>query len=421
MAKSPNEASQTACSSKVLIPGGALELTRSDTHKSLNVCICLPDFIGSKLNFGPMLVDTFSQIGCQADLVDDGDVEALQADILLLAGNCSHFVKFPRLLSRHKGPRPKTILWQLEPFGPPEMTDQAEKIGLKMAMLNRKNQPRICARLIKATVPSHRKLKKFIKEILVKKFIKEMAAQNQQDYSNLDVGDLSFIMDQHRWLKKRYSQSWCDFVFASTIPRCRLLNNMGIPAGYVPVGYHKGWGQKLETIRDIDVLFIGYANTKPRLSALKTIQQTLANKGINLVIESLGCYGQQRTELLNRTRIVLDIIRLPWEMPVMRLLMSMACGALVISNWTGEPVPFTKEHFVQTDTQNLAEAIIYYLKNENQRQNIADSAHKFITEKLTLQNSVLQILTGSNADFAIEESKQNEQIFNSNTSSLYSR
>jgi len=368
-----------------------------------------------------MLADTFSQIGCQADLVDDGAVEALQADILLLAGNCSHFVKFPRLLSRHKGPRPKTVLWQLDPLGPPEMTDQAGKTGLKMAMLNRKNQPRICARLIKATIPSHRKLKKFIREILAEKFKKEMAAQNQQDYSNLDTEDLGFIMDQHRWLKKQYSQSWCDFVFASTIPRCRFLNNMGIPAGYVPAGYHKGWGQKLQAARDIDVLFIGYVKTKSRLNTLKALRQSLAEKGIELVIAPSGCYGQQRTELLNRARIVLDIIRMPWEMPAMRLLMSMACGALVISNWTGEPVPFTKEHFVQADTHNLAEAIIYYLKNENKRQAIADSAYGFVTEKLTLQNCVLQILTGSNVNLDLRQSKQNEQIFDSNTSSLYSR
>jgi len=364
-------------------------------HKNLHVCVCLHPFVGSSLGFGRMLTDVFSQMGCHVDLVDDGAAQALQADILLLAGNCSYFVRFPKLLSLHSETRPKTILWQLDPLAPLGMSRRAEKTGLKLAVLNRKNLPVCLKWLIKAAVPRHRKLEKLIREFLARKFKEEMKSANSQEYDDLDAEDLCFVMAQHRWLKKQYSRLWCDFVFASTPSRCWLLNNIGIPAQYVPVGYHKQWGEKLGTSRDIDVLFIGYLRKKPRLKALKIVRDALTPKGYNIAIAPSGCYGAERTRLLNRARIVLDIIRIPWEMPVMRLLMSIGCGAMVVTNWCGQPTPFSKEHLVQAETDRLAEVIEYYLKNEDERLAVTKTAYRFVAEKLTLQNSILQILVQS--------------------------
>jgi hypothetical protein len=371
-----------------------LEPTNQNHKNNQKICICLHPVVSDKLGLGQMLADTFSETGYKADFVDDGAPQALQADILLLTGNCSHFNRFPELLDRHKNTRPKTILWQLDPLAPLQMTKKAEKVGLKLGMLYRTNLPVCLKKLIKAVVPPHEKLEQYIKNTLTEKFKKEMA-KNNQHLGNLDAEDLCFVMEQHRWFKKKYSPGWCDFVFASTTPRCRLLNSIGIPARYVPVGYHKGYGEKLDIARDIDVLFIGYVGKKSRLKTLNIIRKALTPKGINITIAPLNCYDQERTKLLNRARIVLDIIRIPWEMPIMRLLMSMGCGAMVVSNWTGEPTPFSNEHFVQAELDKIPETIEHYLKNEDERATVTDSAYRFVTEKLTLRNSILQILEQS--------------------------
>jgi hypothetical protein len=103
------------------------------------------------------------------------------------------------------------------------------------------------------------------------------------------------------------------------------------------------------------------------------------------------CYGEERTLLLNRTKIVVDLMKTPWEMPVMRLLMCAGCGALVVSNWTGEPTPFDKTHLVQTATAEIADAAICYLQNEQSRCRIVDAVRAFVTQQLTMQNAVAKM------------------------------
>ncbi len=373
----------------------ALETAEPSNCNTPYVCICLDQFIGEKLGLGPMLVETFSDLGCRATLVCDGDTEALQADILLLAGNCPHFAGFPALLSRYKNSRPKTLLWQLDPLPPPDMSKQAVQTGLKLAMCDSKILPQPWINRIKTFVPGYRRLQNTARAILSSHLKKKMSHQSRQQYRNLNTDDIYSMMNQFHWFKSQFSQTWCDFVFASTTPRCRLLNSIGITARYVPVGYHRGWGERLQTARDIDVLCIGTIR-KARHNILKAIQKSPAAKTIKNLVVTQNCYGRQRTGLLNRTRIVLDIMRTPWEMPVIRLLMSMACGAMVVSNWTGDPEPFNKNHLVQATDDRIPEIIAYYLEHEDEREAIADSAYKFITEELTLCNSISQMMTESN-------------------------
>ncbi len=73
--------------------------------------------------------------------------------------------------------------------------------------------------------------------------------------------------------------------------------------------------------------------------------------------------------------------------------MSMRCGALVVSECTEDTAPYKPGvHFVQAKASELADAICYYLEHEDQRQKIADSAYAFVTNELTLKNSLLQIM-----------------------------
>jgi spore maturation protein CgeB len=75
------------------------------------------------------------------------------------------------------------------------------------------------------------------------------------------------------------------------------------------------------------------------------------------------------------------------------LLMSISCGAMVISEYAEDTAPYKPGvHFVQAKAEELTDVICHYIKNENQRQTIADCAYKFITQELTLENSLMKIM-----------------------------
>ncbi len=56
---------------------------------------------------------------------------------------------------------------------------------------------------------------------------------------------------------------------------------------------------------------------------------------------------QERTELLNRSKLVLNIMRQPWDDPVFRILLASANGATVLSEPVRDGGPFIAgRHFI---------------------------------------------------------------------------
>jgi len=362
-----------------------------------------------------MLLDTFSQLGFHTTLLSDGTATVSQADVLLLVGNCLHFTRIAQLLSSIGNSRPKTILWLLEPLAPPGMTQHAQRIGLALAKCDRKNLPPFLLALLRATIPRHRKLQYAAREVLTLLFNREMKRQGWQFSSELCAEALHLPVLQHLWLKQHFPATWCDIVFASTVPRCRLLTSTGINAKYLPLGYDVRWGRPLSMVRDIDVLFLGTLRNRKRLAAVRKLKKRLTSDGLKLTIADNGFYGEKRTRLLNSTKIVLDLVRVPWEMPTMRLLMSMGCGAMVVTNWTGEPTPFSSRHLVRAKTEDIPQTVAYYLAHENERQAIAQAAYNYLTERLTMRNSILKMLKESGLRPAISKSNLKERAYDSYT------
>ena len=92
------------------------------------------------------------------------------------------------------------------------------------------------------------------------------------------------------------------------------LAEQGIDVHHVPLGYHPSQGRFLDLERDIDVLFLG----EYRLRRRKQILRRLRREGIE--VEVLGdldpqLWGESRTKLLNRAKIMLHIPRLEGHCP----------------------------------------------------------------------------------------------------------
>jgi hypothetical protein len=203
-------------------------------------------------------------------------------------------------------------------------------------------------------------------------------------------------MYRARQFAEHFNAPWIDRVFTSALSRKKHIEQMGIPAEFVPVGWHPTWGQYQNLPRDIDIVFLGNIRKRGdhRARIIRTAQTQLAKKGYSITLTDRDCFGPARTELLNRTKILFDVVRAPWEIPGMRLLIGMSCGAMILScGFAGDAGPYQAGvHFIEAGSEKLADTLVHYLKNEDQRRTIADAGRKLVTETLTMENSLRRIL-----------------------------
>jgi glycosyltransferase involved in cell wall biosynthesis len=251
-------------------------------------------------------------------------------------------------------------------------------------------------KLIPSRPPARKPHKSFVFSLLraiTSTFLKKkMTTSLGCDCPLIDSRDIYWMSFRYELFRRNFKQPWIDFVFTSTVSRKKLLNKSSINATLLPVGYHRSWGYNMSLERDVDVLFLGHLHKKRgrRVKILNNLKDSLKANGYELMIVSNDCFGQERTKLLNRTKILIDVVRMPWEIPGMRLMMAMSCGAMVISTgFKGDPFPYIlNKHFVDVDMEQLAEAIVYYLQNDSERCKIAQEAQQFVNEQLTLENNL---------------------------------
>jgi spore maturation protein CgeB len=115
------------------------------------------------------------------------------------------------------------------------------------------------------------------------------------------------------------------------------------------------------------------------------------------------CYGEERTLLLNRSKIIINLQKYPWEFPVIRLLMAMGCKTLVVSERAKDPGPFVHgRHVIVRDAPDLGEALVRYLEQDEERSRIVDEAHSFVTEHFTLASLLSDALISISRTSATE-------------------
>jgi hypothetical protein len=91
---------------------------------------------------------------------------------------------------------------------------------------------------------------------------------------------------------------------------------LGVPSKVIPYGYHKSFGRPLGLTRDIDVVFLGSLRDRRRSRIVSDLNQKLNKLGIKFVIKDGSrargyAFGEERTQLLNRAKISLNIMRQP--------------------------------------------------------------------------------------------------------------
>jgi len=358
-----------------------------------NVCILLPR-VGVYPELGAMMAEAFAGLGWQATVHHRAQRDMLGADLLLLAGLCRYIEALPEVLSRRGGPRrPMTVLWQLEPLPPVQLSDAGEASGFRVAACDWGRLPRRPRQALSYLVPFRTRLLRLARRWLARPYSGQVLREpDQQGWKVFDVENFFNASADWRWIKSAHGRGWLDFCFASGQPRVQFLRSRGIRADLLPFGYHPRWGRDLQRPRDVDVLFLGQKDGGPRGLALGRLREELGRRGCPLTLVRRA-HGTAREQLLSRARITVNLLRAPHDLAGLRVLLGLACGTLVVSEHCDGTGAFQPgKHFVMVPATQMADTIEYYLAHEAERRQIADEGHRFVTRELTLANVLTKLL-----------------------------
>jgi hypothetical protein len=357
-------------------------------------------------DLGKMIIDAMTRAGVQCHLFQDCSEEIAHWPVLLIIGDTALLARYDSFFRSLGDRKPFVILWYLEQLGPGNMSQAARQLGMRLADCYwPKILPAGLRRIFRTHAPGQKPHTNFVTNFIRSAVCRRLKKQLEQDCGyrccSLDNLNLFYMMYRSKEFLEHFRNPWVNRVLTSAPSRKEHLEQLGIPAQLVPVGWHPSWGEYLNSPRDIDVVFLGNVRRRGdcRSVILRNTQKQLSKKGLSITMTDRNCYGQTRTSLLNRSKILIDIVRAPWEIPGMRLLIAMSCGAMVLScGFAGDASPYVPgTHFINTDPTKLADTIVYYLEHEKLRQEIADAGRKWVTETVTLENSLTQILRGRQA------------------------
>jgi hypothetical protein len=177
-----------------------------------------------------------------------------------------------------------------------------------------------------------------------------------------------------------------------------LHRRHGLPTTYFPWGATPSWYADLNMPRDIDVLWLGKRGTRRRSSLLDRVRKELNRHGIDIYmadnVEHPFIFREERTEMMNRAKITINITRTWYDDNFSRFSMAAPNHSLIVS----EPMlPHCPEyqagvHYVTAPIDELAATILHYLSADEERRRITDRAFALVTEELTLVNSVGRVM-----------------------------
>lgn len=312
--------------------------------KKRSVTLCyrvLKALAGSE---GPF-IESLTRCGYDVTLIPDEGAASIPppSDWLIIFGNAAWYPRTRRLLlSLPRERRPHVLLWHSEPLPP------ARGTGLTLPWLNLREIGKILLRDSRAT----------------------------DVYTN------------YYTLRSLHRAGIPDVLVVSSRGRQEFLAEHGIHGHFAPLGCDPSMGRDLALQRDIEVLFLGILNVPRRNRLLRSLEK----QGVDLMEAGSwsdpAFWGENRTHLLNRTKILINLARTPAEFSGYRLSLGMANKALVVSEPIYRPEPFVPgRHFVMTPTEFMAPTIRHYLDTEEERRSITETASRFVHEEGTLQKS----------------------------------
>jgi hypothetical protein len=385
----------------------------TDVMKNKTLDVCIVATLGSRLmsDFAGMIQAELATLGLLTKIVADGNAQIGNAKAVILLGEAGFFPTTIDILKSKGANAPVSILWHTEQLPLSGLSPQAEITADKLVRYYDKTSG-LFRKGAAAVLPFRNHFRNIVLNRLAAKLRREIqATAGPIDEYDFHVRGLIEISRPYISLKRLSGLNIPQYIFVTTWGRKDFLDSKGIKSHLLPVGWHEEWGYALERQRDIDVVFLGHIKDgkRTRANRLRIVNETAAElkkRGYALQIVEQFCYGKERTELLNRTKVVLDVARVPWDLPGMRLIMSMACGALIVTSYVGNPYPFTAgQHLIQSPSHSLAASIAYYLEHEDQRKAITIRASQHL-EKMKLHIQLKKIIQTAGLSQLLEPKRE---------------
>jgi hypothetical protein len=197
-----------------------------------------------------------------------------------------------------------------------------------------------------------------------------------------------------------YKKGWLDLLAVSTLSHQHFFQKkLGITTEVIPMGYHKYLGENLHLNKDIDVVFLGSLRDHRRKKIINKLYNSLAERNITLVIHDGSClerkliFGQERTNLLNRSKIMLNIMRQPWDDLVFRMLLAAPNRTMIVSEPVIDTIPFQPEnHFIMAEIEQISRIIQCSLQNHEKREQIIDRSYDLVVNKMPMEKMILKLM-----------------------------
>jgi hypothetical protein len=168
---------------------------------------------------------------------------------------------------------------------------------------------------------------------------------------------------------------------------------------YAPWGLLNASHEALGLERDLAVLWIGKRRTRRRSAMLDRLRTSLAAHGATMLVvdgvEHPFVFGRERTRLLNRATITLNVLptwydgALSYRFPLAAANRSLVVSEVVLPH---APHLVPNVHYADASPDELSDALLHYLHAPAERDRIVAAAYRSVIDEHPFIDSVAAIM-----------------------------
>jgi hypothetical protein len=219
--------------------------------------------------------------------------------------------------------------------------------------------------------------------------------RTHRDWAKLVLHDKRVIdarSNEHRMVRL-VKEGLIDAVATTTLGRVERFAEVGIDAAWVPLSIGPDMHADLRLERDIPVLFLG-AMTVPRR---RLLAWRIKRAGVPLMAvggwHDARFWGDDRTRLINRSVITLNLNRFEGNFPDARFNLGASNRSLIVSEPVYRPDPYVAgETHVEAEAADLPEVLTHWLADHEARARMVDTAYELVMTRLVRGRCVSELL-----------------------------
>ena len=284
----------------------------------------------------------------------------------------------------------KVLLWSLDPLPPPGIGahERERQLALASTRASISHAGGVKARVYRRVPPSAKKL---VSRALVGRspYRSGAARSDVPDFDKQTFYRLS-------WIKEQFEGGRIAGVVGTNSAVVAVLDETGVPAWQIPVGYSESMGVDERRERDIDLVYLGNigAARGDRAARLESVTRALTERGLVVEVPTEAHFGRARSELLNRAKVALNLRSNTWHPELIRFVLSAACGAAVVSDLPVDNCePFEPGvHFVAASTEELSATVVKVVEQRERREELVARATTLLHRELSMEQTVARFM-----------------------------